>query len=430
MKKIYLAGGCFWGVQAYFNTIKGVINSTVGYANSETKNPTYQEVKSQKTGAVEAVEIFYDENVISLREITEKLLEVIDPTELNKQGEDIGTQYRNGIYFIDSKDEQVIKQVVEQISKNYNKELATEVLELKNYYLAEEYHQDYLEKNKGAYCHIKFENKQSLKLELADENIKDEILALANKKPYHNFFVIGDIEQFGILSETTKTYIIRVENKIKAIAFVFLRTLILVDEDSLISEKEISQVIKTNNIKNIIYQKNNVRVIQNTLDLLNLKARNSAEELLILDKPTWTEQYGLLSRMAERDEIELIIEGRKQIKEFTTIDESQTSVEIMTKQFDQNFYVPFIVREFDKIISHAAVTCSTKNSAMIGGVYTLNEYRNKGYAKDSLMGLCNWIIKNNKTPILFFDNPNAGKLYYSLGFEKVGEIFISFIRKD
>ncbi|AWX70537.1 peptide-methionine (S)-S-oxide reductase [Mycoplasmopsis anatis] len=430
MKKIYLGGGCFWGVQAYFNTIKGIINSTVGYANSKIDNPSYEQVKSQQTEAVEAVEIFYDESVISLKEITHKLLEVIDPTELNKQGEDIGTQYRNGIYFIDNDDEKSIKEVIQEVSKKFDKPLATEVLKLENYFLAEEYHQDYLEKNKGAYCHIEFQDVEKPKLELAEQNETEEILSLAKKKPYHNFFVIGDIEQFGILSDTTKTYVIRKNNSIKAIAFIFLRTLILVDEELLISEKQIAQLIKNNNIKNVIYQEENVKTIINTLDLLNLSAKNSKEELLILQKPSWTKEYGLLSRAAEREEIKLIIEGRKEIKEFATVDESQTSVETMTKQFDQQFYVPFIVRECDKIISHAAVTCSTENAAMIGGVYTLNEYRNRGYAKDSLINLCNWIIKNNKTPILFFDNPDAGKLYYSLGFEKIGEIFVSFIRKD
>lgn len=99
MKKIYFAGGCFWGVQAFFKTIKGVIKTVVGYANSNVKNPLYSEVKSQTTTAVEAVEITYDENIVSLNTLIGKFFKAIDPTALNFQGPDYGTQYRNGIYY-------------------------------------------------------------------------------------------------------------------------------------------------------------------------------------------------------------------------------------------------------------------------------------------------------------------------------------------
>ncbi|MBN0919202.1 peptide-methionine (S)-S-oxide reductase MsrA [[Mycoplasma] gypis] len=156
MKRIYLAGGCFWGVQGFFKTIKGVKFTTVGYANSDIENPSYQLVKTGKTNAVETTEIYFDESIISLEEIVKTLFSVIDPTALNYQDVDYGTQYRNGVYWEIEEDHQKIKNVIESLKSNYTKPVVTEVLKLQNYYLAEEYHQDYTDKNPNVACHIKF----------------------------------------------------------------------------------------------------------------------------------------------------------------------------------------------------------------------------------------------------------------------------------
>lgn len=154
MKEIYLAGGCFWGLQAYFDLKDGIEETVVGYANGNTLNPTYEQVCTNTTGYAETVFIKYDENKISLERILELFWKVIDPTSLNKQGGDRGTQYRTGIYFIDENDKIVINKSVQNIAKNYDKQIVTEVEKLKNFYAAEEYHQKYLEKNPNGYCHI------------------------------------------------------------------------------------------------------------------------------------------------------------------------------------------------------------------------------------------------------------------------------------
>lgn len=154
MKEIYLAGGCFWGLQAYFDLKKGIVETLVGYGNGNTENPTYEQVCTNTTGFAEVVYIKYDENVISLIEILEKFWKVIDPTSLNKQGGDIGTQYRTGIYYTDEKDLPIIKESLLKESKKYDKPVVTEVEKLKNFFRAEEYHQKYLEKNPNGYCHI------------------------------------------------------------------------------------------------------------------------------------------------------------------------------------------------------------------------------------------------------------------------------------
>ena len=154
MRKIYLAGGCFWGVSHYFSLMKGIESTLVGYANSDIANPTYQLVCEKKSSASECVEIIYDEKIIDLKEILKRYLEIIDPYSLNKQGGDIGLQYRTGIYYEDEKDLLVIEEFINGLKARSDKEVMIEVLALANFYKAEEYHQDYLYKNPTGYCHV------------------------------------------------------------------------------------------------------------------------------------------------------------------------------------------------------------------------------------------------------------------------------------
>lgn len=157
MKKngeIYLAGGCFWGVEKYFSKIKGVVSTDVGYANGKTVKPSYEDVCNKDTGHAEAVHLVYDRDVVSLDFLLDMFYEVINPTTLNRQGNDVGVQYRAGIYYTDQKDLPIIKSSVAKLQKKYTKPLTLEVLPITNYYLAEEYHQKYLDKNPNGYCHI------------------------------------------------------------------------------------------------------------------------------------------------------------------------------------------------------------------------------------------------------------------------------------
>lgn len=154
MKTITLAGGCFWGIQKYYDQFEGILETTVGYANGFTENPVYPDVKAQKTGHAEVCRIVYDENIISLKEILEYFYQVIDPTSLNKQGEDEGTSYRTGIYPEDKQDWKIIHEVTNQVQSQTTEKIVVELEELKCFYPAEEYHQKYLDKNPGGYCHI------------------------------------------------------------------------------------------------------------------------------------------------------------------------------------------------------------------------------------------------------------------------------------
>ncbi len=154
LKDIYLAGGCFWGLEAYLTRISGVYDATVGYANGQTENPSYEDLIYRDSGHAETVHLRYDPNLVSLETIISYYFKVIDPTSLNKQGNDRGTQYRTGIYFTDEKEEAVIMGLIDKEQMDYKDDIVVEVQTLTHYYLAEEYHQDYLEKNPNGYCHI------------------------------------------------------------------------------------------------------------------------------------------------------------------------------------------------------------------------------------------------------------------------------------
>ncbi|MCF7930012.1 MAG: peptide-methionine (S)-S-oxide reductase MsrA [Acholeplasmataceae bacterium] len=154
MKTIVLAGGCFWGVEAYFNQLKGVVDTSVGYVDGNMKNPTYEQVCQGIAKHTEACKVIYEESVISLEQILDHFFRIINPFSINKQGHDIGHQYRSGIYFNDSDDEPLIVDFMKKyFGKNYDR-VATKVKPNLDYDLAEAYHQDYLIKNPGGYCHV------------------------------------------------------------------------------------------------------------------------------------------------------------------------------------------------------------------------------------------------------------------------------------
>lgn len=154
MKTVYLAGGCFWGTQKFFDQFRGVVSTTVGYANGKTANPTYEQVCRDGTDHAETVKIDYDENAISLSRLLEYYFLAIDPLSVDKQGGDVGRQYRTGIYYTDGSLLEEIKASVKAEEEKVGSPLAVEVRPLENFYSAEEYHQKYLDKNPGGYCHI------------------------------------------------------------------------------------------------------------------------------------------------------------------------------------------------------------------------------------------------------------------------------------
>ena len=155
MKKIlYLAGGCFWGTEQYFCQFPGVISTRVGYANGKTENPTYEDVKKRGSGHAETVRVEYDDGILPTETLLGYYFDVIDPFSVNRQGEDEGIQYRTGIYWEDESLIPAIRSVCDEVERKAGRPIAVERVPLRQFFDAEEYHQKYLEKNPGGYCHI------------------------------------------------------------------------------------------------------------------------------------------------------------------------------------------------------------------------------------------------------------------------------------
>ncbi len=162
LKEIYLAGGCFWGVEKAFQSLKGITNTTVGYLNGKIENPTYELVKKGNSEFKEAVKIVYDESVIPLNIILKAFFICIDPSQSDGQKGDLGSQYLTGVYYVDENDFKEINDYFNKEKKKY-KEFYTELKPLENFYEAEEYHQNYLIKNPHGYCHIQKEEYEKIK---------------------------------------------------------------------------------------------------------------------------------------------------------------------------------------------------------------------------------------------------------------------------
>lgn len=154
MKTIFLAAGCFWGAQHYLKQIRGVVETETGFANGNTDNPTYKEVYTDMTGYAEAVRVVYDPEILPLRKLVSLYFDCIEPTSVNQQGEDRGTRYRTGIYYIESEDYLAIREIYDEVQRNYSAPLAVEVEPIRNFFPADESHQDYLVKHPDGYCHL------------------------------------------------------------------------------------------------------------------------------------------------------------------------------------------------------------------------------------------------------------------------------------
>ena len=169
IKDIYLAGGCFWGAEHFFKQIEGVVSTEVGFANGNTPDPTYKQVYTDTTGYAETVHIRYDNEKVGLKFLLRMFFKAIDPTSVNKQGEDEGTRYRTGIYYVETADAAdaadpatasdlpAIRAVFDEVQQTLDAPIAVEVEPLRNFYPAEDYHQDYLDKNPSGYCHLPIE---------------------------------------------------------------------------------------------------------------------------------------------------------------------------------------------------------------------------------------------------------------------------------
>lgn len=156
MKAIF-AAGCFWGVQYYFDQIPGVIKTTVGYTGGQTENPTYEEVLTHKTGHTEAVLLEFDPEQVSYETLVRHFFRMHDPTQLNRQGWDIGNNYRGAIYFFDPEQQEIAEQIKRELEPKFDKPIVTEIASAGEFYEAEDYHQKYTERTGRGMCHVPYE---------------------------------------------------------------------------------------------------------------------------------------------------------------------------------------------------------------------------------------------------------------------------------
>ncbi len=155
MEKIILAGGCFWCTEAVFKSLKGVISAIPGYSGGYTKNPGYYDVASGQTNHAESVEVTFDPNILTLENLLTVFFKLHDPTELNKQGADVGTQYRSAVFYFSDKQKEIAQKVKKDIAKDFLKPVVTEITQFNNFYPAESEHKDYYFRNKNnAYCRL------------------------------------------------------------------------------------------------------------------------------------------------------------------------------------------------------------------------------------------------------------------------------------
>lgn len=214
MKEIYLAGGCFWGLEEYFSQIKGVLKTRVGYANGQVETTSYQLLK--QTDHAETLYLAYDEEILSLREVLLYYFRVIDPFSINQQGADKGRQYRTGIYYVDDNDLPTIQAVMAEQEALFGRgPLAVELEALKHFIDAEEYHQDYLKKNPTGYCHIDVTQAKIPVIDVTDytkpekDVLKEKLTDLqyqvtqeaATERPFENEF--WDSDEAGIYVDIT-----------------------------------------------------------------------------------------------------------------------------------------------------------------------------------------------------------------------------------
>ena len=154
MEKATLAAGCFWGVEAAFRQIKGVKSTRVGYTGGEMKNPSYEDVCTDETGHAEAVEVTFDQIKAPYKDLLKVFWQNHNPTQLNRQGPDVGTQYRSAIFYHNAKQKKDAESSLKEEQKKYKNKIVTQILKAEDFFEAEDYHQQYLEKRGLSTCHI------------------------------------------------------------------------------------------------------------------------------------------------------------------------------------------------------------------------------------------------------------------------------------
>ncbi|QSF13824.1 GNAT family N-acetyltransferase [Mycoplasma sp. Mirounga ES2805-ORL] len=260
-----------------------------------------------------------------------------------------------------------------------------------------------------------------MKLILANDKMKASILKFIYKEPLFNLFLIGDIETYGLNTDFMSTYV-NEGDEIKVVVLKYNTTLLFYDPNELITEADLREIIKLHKIKNIHISEINFLRFKVIFD--EDKKKYSIHEQFIskLDKK-YDGDISLVSKSTISD-CEAIVKSRLLIDEFEGFRGSyKDELASYKRQLQNPNLVSFIVKKDELVVAHSAISITTNEAAMIGGVFTLNEYRKNGYATQTTAALANWILDKNLMPILFFHNQKAGSIYHKIGFKDFGKVY-------
>ncbi|WBP83808.1 GNAT family N-acetyltransferase [Mycoplasmopsis edwardii] len=270
------------------------------------------------------------------------------------------------------------------------------------------------------------------KFALAKESQKQKILDFLYKKdPIQYLFLISDIEQFGLQSEIHNTYVLNAPHSFDAIVMSFYNNLLIFKKDEVrISHDFLTNIIKEKSIKNVIYASNYYNEFKYFAKKNDLNIKVHKEFILSLNqKDFYSNNYldNLKSTKIIQEDLQGIIDSRSKIKEFENLSAQALDINFLKDSFEKGYYKGFIIKDNNQVVSHASTSAKVDGVAMVGGVFTLDSHRQKGYAYDCVVNLCDNLLCDKITPVLFFDNPNAGKMYYKIGFKDYSKIYVTEI---
>ncbi|UUD36328.1 GNAT family N-acetyltransferase [Mycoplasmopsis citelli] len=262
---------------------------------------------------------------------------------------------------------------------------------------------------------------------LAQKIQKDQILDfLYQNEPFLNTFLISDIENFGLFADNDVfTYVN--EGPLQDVILYFFGNLVIYLKDEHFDEHSFIEIVKNHNVLNILLVGIKSQKLLNLLQKFGFNYSLYQETFMKLNKQKFKQIYSqanLKSKKIKLEDIPLIINASKQIAEFEGLGEKLNDPKYLQSAFNSGSYFGYVIRNSHQILAHAASSAVTKQAVMIGRVFTNINERQKGYAFDCLLNLCNNILNSNKTPILFWNNIHAGKLYEKIGFEVIGDFVV------
>ncbi|QIW62302.1 GNAT family N-acetyltransferase [Mycoplasmopsis gallinacea] len=256
---------------------------------------------------------------------------------------------------------------------------------------------------------------------------------LYQNDPVKNMFIIFDIQTFGLNEEGFATYVTKNGNKFENVFYVYHNNLVIFHKNNNIDPESFFQILEKYQIKNIITASSDVQFFTNIIHKFKRGTKLFQENIASLDVDYFYDKISLEdnpARIFAKEDIPSIIESRKQIKEFEGFASQNLDKNFLEGAFDKDAYWGFVIEKDNKIASHASISAYTDKTVMIGGVFTLSEYRNQKLATKCLVKLCDYIIKQRgKIPVLFYENPIAGEVYQKLGFKVNGTLTVIHIER-